>query len=375
MKILILVTLFLSVHAHAIQCDQKTKTIVCHAGSEINPNYVNICVDFAALWGHFAHHSMDMYGECPTQSKQPYACNAGIKHLAPTATICYQNDNFLTSTNCDDSENCTCSYAQDEQNKLDYLKLDYSNIDGQEIEGSKLTQASKTAQYATAFDRSEFGKYKIETETLNFNLGSERIGSEYFVDICMESPGADNREKFNLDIALTLADGVLNQSPYVSMTNLKIKTEIYCKKNMKNLNKVFRNLVYETSYNSYTTGGMFLNPSISKNDFCVVRHLFKENQNISYMRKWKHLNVKASSLVDNNEEDVTEDGPFDICHVQQTKVRGKKTYQCEDLRFTSGENYINYILVYNNVRAWRQDHQHDYKGRCESVCGPLNNGN
>jgi hypothetical protein len=93
------------------------------------------------------------------------------------------------------------------------------------------------------------------------------------------------------------------------------------------------------------------------------------------MRKWTHLNVMASSLVNINGDTVTPNKPVEICHVQPIKNQGRVTYSCSDLSFVSGENYIQYILQYNNVAAFRQDHQHDYEGRCESTCGPLNNGN
>jgi hypothetical protein len=374
MKIIISLLLLLPVLASAGLCSKKTQTKICHAGSVQNPNFQEICVDFAALWGHFAHHPMDMYGECPKTLNEPYACNAGIRHLAPTTKICHQLDNNLSSLDCSGSKHCICSEANDEQYALDFMQFTFEHKDSSSLD-SKAVQASRTYEYNLAFDEEELGIYKINTETLNFNLGSERVGSEYFIDICIENFGADASQNYDLDVSLTLADGVLSQSPYATMTDLKINTEIFCHSSLDNFSNVYDYQVYSTDFLRYPTGGMFLKPNISKNNFCVVRHSFKENEQLDHLRKWSHLNVNASSLIDIQDEDIVTTNPIEICHVKPVKSRGSLTYTCSDLSFINGENYIQYILQYNNVAAWRQDHQHDYEGRCESRCGKLNNGN
>lgn len=370
MKTILSIILLLPVLAQASLCAKKTQTKICHAGSTQNPNHVEICVDFAALWGHFAHHPMDTYGECPTSLNEPYACNAGIKHLAPVTKICQQLDNNLTATDCDGSSHCVCSEAYDEQYALDFMQFSYQARENSSTD-SKTVQASRTYEYNTAFTDEELGKYEIHTDTLDFNLGSERIGSEYFVDICIENFGADTTQNYELDVSLSLADGVLSQSPYATMTDLTINTEVYCNSDMDNLSNVYNYQVYSSGYRRYSTGGMFFTPNVNKDNFCVVRHFFKENDQLSYLRKWSHLNVMANSLIDINDDDTTSNEQIQICHVKEIKKRGRKTYQCSDLSFNSGENYINYILQYNNVSSWRQDHQHDYEGRCESICRKL----
>lgn len=90
---------------------------------------------------------------------------------------------------------------------------------------------------------------------------------------------------------------------------------------------------------------------------------------INHMRKWTHQNVKANTFLDTY-EDLPADEPIQICHVKKVS---RKSYQCQNLRFDNGEDYIQYVLTYNNVRAWRQDHQHDYRGYCQSPCAPLRN--
>jgi hypothetical protein len=96
---------------------------------------------------------MDMYGECPKTLKEPYACNAGIKHIAPKTKICQQLDNKVSAADCSGSNHCVCSEADDEQYALDFMQFSYQTREDSQSD-SKSVQASRTNVYNTAFSKS-----------------------------------------------------------------------------------------------------------------------------------------------------------------------------------------------------------------------------
>jgi len=357
-------TFFIISNAFAIDCPQKGKTVVCHAGSEINPNFVNICVDFGSLWGHFAHHSKDSYGECPVQASKPYACNAGIKHETPPNNICKDLTTGDYVENCDGLISCMCSYGGDTQNRTDFMNFTYKNRENEQ-ENKRVTGADIDT-FATAFTNQEFGKYEILSESLTFNFGSERLGAEYFVDLCVERP-TSSQDYAQVSALLILDGNILRRSPYIGQSQLMLKSSLFCTNDLSEPWKVYNQLVYNNSYSPYPFSGAHLNHYSPKSNLCVHRYTFLEEVNVPYLRDWEHSNVKASITIDTLEED-NNDGPIQICHVQ--KLRGNN-YQCTNMNFPSSENYIDYILTYNNVSDWRQDHNHDYRGQCLSPCGPL----
>ena len=405
MKYLIILFTFISISAHAKNSCPDYKALVCHAGSEINPNYVEVCVSFSSLYGHLAEHEMDYYGECRLKDvKAPYACNAGMRQKNSSEVICIRKDEDETRyvSSCGDSKNCMCS-GPDDQYLFDYFKVDL--IEYNPFVGS---EASPTQKHVEA------GKNNFELATenpantkivseggLSFNLGAERMNGEYFVDMCwMNTTGS---KKYDLDFTIqsritTHSD---NGTDYPTVSGLKSRYKIYCDYDFDGvytydtLTRIDEspNLPFEvgdiTSYDF----------NISDAEFCIVRQSFKETKP-EVMRPWDLKNIVVQNNLDIDVPPYT-DGPIRICHVQEITngggpggnngtnhsygphiaavtvgtpfqtVNKKKIHECTQLQFDDSDHLKAYIKHGKDNKEFRDIHQHDYVGTCRSACGPI----
>lgn len=127
-----------------------------------------------------------------------YPCNAGIKHKEPVGSVCY-NPNTFNSCNPDDVQqclnngeadcDCVCTGEQngDHEGTVDFLNAKYTNwTDHGDTPSSFGYEQIQANNHDNDFNKvfSESDKFGKRIKKLTVNLGSERYGAEYYVDIC-----------------------------------------------------------------------------------------------------------------------------------------------------------------------------------------------
>ncbi|ATH08304.1 hypothetical protein BIY24_10195 [Halobacteriovorax marinus] len=347
MKLLSLFLLFITtiistqVSAGNICSDKKlNKITICHAGSEHNPHFVNICVDFAAVHGHLKNHSHDSVGACgsTTQSLNDgvvYACNAGIKHIKPASRVCYQRSNPSLSCNpstCESGQSCdcVCSGETDGPNVVDFMKYNgrsFSNVDQlNEIEndsfwgGTLQARTSTYSQNSGQVDSEGFvvathdpSNYVLRNNSLSFELGSELFGTEYFVDLCWKNTNEDYAGEFEITPKYSYKNKQLFGQSYVETADILTRTDVEC---TDDKNKKFN--LFDESWLLFPSQMSEILPQVGTVDgvsFCRVRHYFKENSNS--FRPWdtKAIEVSTSLEVTLTEDQETPlDQGVKLCH-------------------------------------------------------------
>ncbi len=405
MKIAILFLIFISSSVLAKNNCPDYKALVCHAGSEINPNYVDICVSFSSLYGHLAEHEMDYYGPCRLKDiKTPYVCNAGMRQKDSAAQICIRKDENSTEyvADCGDSRNCTCSGPTDHY-LYDFFRVDLVDFDP----FSEVSTNLETRNIQAGKDR-----FKAATNTpatkrivneggLSFNLGSERMNGEYFVDMCWMNTTGTKQYDLDFNIQSNIIGHSEIGATYTEVTDLKSKYHIYCDYDFDGvydydtLTKVESSTEVPFQIGTIATYDF----NISNAEFCVVRQAFREMKP-EVMRPW---DLKKITVQNNLEIDVPpyNEGPINICHVQEITngggpggnngtnhsygphiaavtigtpfqtVNKKKIHECTQLQFDDSDHLKAYIKHGKDNKEFRDIHQHDYVGTCRSTCGPI----
>lgn len=135
-------------------------------------------------------HAIELTFKFDVLSSGPeiYACNAGLVHWNPGGQICYIDG---TQQSCDpgacapgdDScvNNCKCTSAAN-SHRGDFMVATHGPANGATANSSSV-QAGEWS-FNTIF--TEQGSWGSRIDSLTFNLGSERYGAQYFVDICYQ---------------------------------------------------------------------------------------------------------------------------------------------------------------------------------------------
>ncbi|PIK16105.1 hypothetical protein [Halobacteriovorax sp. JY17] len=331
------------VRAGNICGDNKlNKITICHAGSENNPHFVNICVDFSAVHGHLKNHSHDSVGECGSSAESlsdgiVYACNAGIKHEKPNSRVCYLRTNPAVSCNpsisCSpetSSCDCICSGTSDGPNNVDFMK--YSGrifADNEELEnigdenfwaGTSQAKTSIAIHNSGSIDGEGFvvathtpENYVLRNNSLSFELGSELHGTEYFVDLCWKNINKDFAGKFEFTPKYSFKNKQLFGQTYVDSAEILTRTDIECTDEDDYIFNLF-----DEALSIFPSQMSELFPQVGSVDgvsFCRVRHYFKEDSKT--FRPW---NLNAIEVITSLEVKLTEDQvtPVDegvkLCH-------------------------------------------------------------
>jgi hypothetical protein len=270
-----------------------------------------------------------------------YACDAGLVHTNPAGRVCYDR-RTLNSCNpkvaCTTGDNCDCvctggglgdRYNNDQgEYRLDFMTASYGNWTDNGVKVGHVTTKKYTAG-ASSFkrlfaDNSKFGK---QLTALSFDLGSERYGAEYFVDVCfratqIEYPSSfDNGDRLNWSIlgGVTVTDLGKNasstpfnfnttsnndyekNSTYQTLSGLKVRAILYCKN--KNGHRV---APVDTGYRSFSNAQLIkLIDTNTNQDLkgCYFRYYFKESKTagIPSVRKWKKQKARICTYSSVNE--------------------------------------------------------------------------
>ena len=411
MKYFLLLITLISFSASAQQACPDYKATICHAGNDNdNPGrikYNDLCVSFSSLYGHFAEHDLDYYGPCRLKDvKAPYACNAGMRQKDSSATICIQRDidgdKYVES--CGESKNCVCS-GPDNQYLYNYFIADVVEFNPfldntSAVSTLHINSGKNTYEVATT---SPSTTKIIDDGGLSFNIGSDRMNAEYFVDMCWMNTTGEQEYSLDFNISSNVISNSDNGQHYPTVSDLHSKYLLYCDYEFDGLADY--SSLEEVSASSripYRIGGdSTYEYTVSNAEFCILRQGFKEKKP-EVLRPWdlKKITVQNDLIID--VPDFVS-GPINICHVQEItnddnngthsgysdeidavtvglpfittvlKPNGqiKSQHECTQLRFNDSDHLREFVKFGKDNKTIRDIHQHDYVGTCRSACGPI----
>lgn len=267
-----------------------------------------------------------------------YACNAGLKHETHKERVCFERGSLKSCQpeSCKDGEACNCVCTggfgnnRDGEFRLDYFTATYRSWDENTTPftavSSKNVPAGKSV-YNTLFEdgntklKNYTEAYRKQLASLQFNLGSERYGSEYFVDVCFRASQITYPSNVTLLNLLkryvTITDlghngshvddfngsnaPIYSEEYYQDLSGLEVRSYLLCKDKD---NKVLVNA--KTKWQDFSYGQMrnFSDWS-TKADLkkCVVRYAFREgNRNgQDSVRRWKLQHAQVCTYTSVNE--------------------------------------------------------------------------
>lgn len=389
---IILTTLIISFSALAGNSCPSYKAQVCHAGSEVNPNFVDICVSFSSLWGHFSNHDHDYYGPCRLRNlKNPYVCNAGMRHKDASSEVCYivEEDNMTYVNECGDAKNCYCS-SPEVANQFDFFSFFIGEFNPfnetiQNVRSEKLSAGKESFNVAT---NNPLWNRILTENGLSFNLGTERMNGEYFVDMCWVNTTGVSQYTLDFNVGSIIESATHNNLSYPDTTGLMTKFQLLCDFNFDGqYNSTSLSLVRDTDYSPFNVGGVLgIQYKVENAEYCILRQKLVETKP-EFLRPHdlKKIVVQNTMLADAVEYD---DGLINICNVQANKKNGtiettpmmsdvakfsfsNNKHTCTQLQFANSEHLKSYIVTYGKLNEFLKIHQHDYVGICNNTCGPI----
>ncbi|OUR99951.1 hypothetical protein A9Q84_02665 [Halobacteriovorax marinus] len=330
------------------------KVEICHVpGGDDSQSFVK-CVDYDGAKTHLgitiantnpnshSHKHHDYLGRCSSDEvDEVWMCNAGIKHEKHNSEheVCIGN-------------NCTSTI--DTNHNFEFLNFDIADYFGEDSSGfSNVTvRASGSVDFNTA--SASLGDHVLSN--VEFQLASERIGSEYFVDICWENK-KNNNEAVTLQISNNIY-GTQQGSSYLEMTSLEKRFHIKC-----STTDSFSDLSYvsNTTYARQESFSMLGPVGLNNVDItnCVIRQFFRESRIAG--REQRSNMLKAIRVSSNVKSNVQEDPEVDVklrfCQVEKIPSRrGPPKFKCFN------HNMNNDSL--RNFLGTRKQRNKDYPGYC-----------
>lgn len=296
-----------------------------------------------------------------------YACNAGIRHDAHEDRICYdrgtgQSCNPADTCLSDEECNCVCtgSTSGDGEHRLDFVTVSSSLwTDNGDIAGPSTNKNvhATNGNYNIAFDESNGDEWKRQITGMSVNLGSERYGAQFFLDVCYRGPqieywGAQNgagseddftpspyaTPNFALKTQATITDiKTADGRKYSDLSDLKVKSEVICDLQGKGSKKYagpydtvetdiyggfnvpgdeFKTSSgsnwrsFNTNQASYLIDSWVTNGTAFTPRFCKARYTFLENRRNDtgnhsdlkkHLRKWKLQKAQVCTFTEINE--------------------------------------------------------------------------
>lgn len=260
-----------------------------------------------------------------------YACNAGLKHEPHAARVCFKRDDRTEVCNpnlCTTAEECDCvctgslvSNVQDGEWRLDFMKGTKAAWSDHGMAANSATPFSMIAggpSPATANSPNNFNslnttrqaRFNTELRSLSFQLGSERFGAEYFLDVCFRASQVDyssvlSQLNHSLRREVTVTD--LTDLEYSLLSGLEVKSVVQCFGKTSNAD-FSGNVVYSDATNwqpfNSNTAVNFGAQNIGNNmDGCMVRYYFRESvrEGINSLRPWTAQEARVCTYTEFNE--------------------------------------------------------------------------
>lgn len=298
-----------------------------------------------------------------------YPCNAGIKHAKHDDRICYDR---VTSQSCDPSNDCGSDGDEDEGQQCNCVctgstsgagetRLDFLRVSSGAWTENGQTAGAQTAKnlyapegaYNMAFNENNKEEWLNQITKMTVDLGSERYGAEYFLDVCYRGPQIEyyfasqnggfptsglGSPNFNLKVHATVND-LTTGMRYSQLSDLKVKAEVVCDQQGKGTYIYAGTSVpsgptsYDQLVNDITgmtvNGGQYsktvnfrdfntvsssylIDEFINQNNaftprFCKIRYTFLENRRnsnnpLDQIRKWKLQRAEVCTFSEINED-------------------------------------------------------------------------
>ncbi len=244
-----------------------------------------------------------------------YPCDAGIRHARHTERVCYDRVTQASCTPalCTNLEQCNCvctgsATTGDGEYRQDFLQAKHTAWTENGTYASSSVQSSTVSALDSGFARIFTNKNEWDKQltALSFNLGSERYGADFYLDVCYRGPqieywqayqGSTNSDlnyfpNFAIKLQATVTDLVTsNGLNYSTLADLKVKTEVAC--DVQGLG----NYVYAHSGTAATTTPVYDNAqahdlvSMSSGDknFATGYAAFNAGSNLFLLNDWINL--------------------------------------------------------------------------------------
>lgn len=360
-------------------CSGK-KILLCHKEGKSLKDANEICVDISAIDGHLKNHPLDTVGSCdrfdPALIKT-YACNAGLKYNVNLDRQCVRHDQGeIIANDCGDSTNCTCSENPQSQSAylLNSIKYSISDYDDDLTNLSfvnKVQVASNTNTFSEA--ATALGANILKSESaLQFQLGSERYGAEYFVDLCIRNDNANpDLTPLALSGNILYAGGFFSNQTYPQASKLFHKLNIYCDDQIDGDFHLSQLPSFSQTEIPFYFGKRTFETEIPGRRFCVVRHSFRETQNSNLRENSaKKATFQTNLSVEGSGIGVGSGAAINFCKIEEL---AKKTYACTSINFPDTDTFRNFIIsTYGSGHssAFQNDFKDIYNGTCPNPCGP-----
>ncbi len=296
-----------------------------------------------------------------------YPCNAGIKHAPYSSRVCYDR---VTTQSCNPANdcvnradcNCVCtgSTSGAGETRLDFMSVSAAQwTDNGEFAGASTTANlyAPEGNFNMAFNEGVKEEWNKQLTKMTVNLGSERYGAEFFLDVCYRGPqieyffAAQNNgynpvgtatPNFSLKAQATVTDLIsTNGLRYSELADLKVSSTVVCDQQGKGT-YLYAGSAIPTGSTVYDqvltdivgitiTGGQYtkvvpyrafnnvssaylIDEFINSNNantprFCKVRYSFIENRRndsnlLSQIRKWKKQSAEVCTFTEINEDEL-----------------------------------------------------------------------
>jgi hypothetical protein len=321
-KITILTTSFTALNVMASHyCSSNKSQIVCNQIT--NDSTKEVCVDNNKLPSYFASNPNAFVGSCSQfdiKKIKTYACNAGLRFISTTTQVCTRFDqgNVVAPT-CGDSLNCSCTSNLDNDSSVNFFNFGIADYKGSSDVSfiPKTLNASETKIYATASEKSG-AQILQDGSALQFNLGSNFYGAEYFVDLCIQNKNA-TPEEYPLDLRgqMFFSNSVFNKINYNLSSGLTNKVEVLCStsKDTQTVKRIVSEVPFNGSQNNYSS-------TIDGSSLCVVRHYFRESEKTKVRENnFKKVTFQTNITVVPNDSKLLTPPTINFCNMVKDKKK------------------------------------------------------
>jgi len=261
-----------------------------------------------------------------------YPCNAGIKHKKANDVVCYERTNPTNSCNpnaCETGQSCDCVCSgTDGSYLMDFTEVSYANWSDHNETYPSSSKASFAANQNKNFLFSNnvdangkvSGNYfDKQLTSLNFNLGSELFGAEYYLDVCFRGPQIDYatagiNTNWVANAEATIQDLTGGYASYAAVAGLTVDSEIVCDYQVAGqpnaLNYVPGSDVFDGNdaitlidnaslgYSTAVAAGddNITGPGKKAPTFCRVRYTFSEATNLSGKEQFRPWKTQAAKV-------------------------------------------------------------------------------
>lgn len=252
-----------------------------------------------------------------------YPCDAGVRHASHGSTVCYRPQDYTacTPSTTEADLTCVCSTASTEEYLMDSMSAKIVNWPDPGTDTASIPDTTKIAG-TTSFERiNTSSEWLKQLRTLEFNFGSSRYGSEFYLDICYRAPQVrGGNPNHNIILQTTVTD--LLAATYSTDSDLNVKASVECDLQNVGTNQgaptstddlsagIENDFSFSTAYTDFAAATNLVlmdralnNGSPNVPRYCKIRYTFLENSRndanlLAQLRKQGRQSARISTLSD-----------------------------------------------------------------------------